>query len=160
MKIIFLDIDGVLVLENSGVPHEEYAHRFDKECVKTLNEILSETNAEIVLTSDWKKIYDIERLNFIFKWNGVAKSPIDVTKDFRNRETEITDYVQRKNVSDFVILDDMNLVIFPKNFVRCNTDEGLKQKDIKEKITLILTLAVEKAAIEMGNYIKKNYPEG
>ncbi len=138
MKTIFLDIDGVLVLNDAGEPHEEHAHPFDKACVAALNEILQETNAIIVLSSTWKKVWDLKRLDFIFKFNGVIKSPLDVTDDLNNREKEITDYVARKNVSDFVILDDMHMDIFPKNFIKCNMHEGLKQEGIKERAISIL----------------------
>jgi hypothetical protein len=138
MKIIFLDIDGVLVLDEAGEPHPEHAHPFDKGCVGALNEILNETNAMIVLSSTWKKVWDLKRLDFIFKFNGVIKSPLDITDDFNNREKEITDYVQRKNVSDFVILDDIHMDIFPKHFVKCTMSEGLKAEGIKARVISIL----------------------
>lgn len=47
MKIIFLDIDGVLNYENSKSKVEE-------EKVKLLKEIVDKTGAEIVLSSDWR----------------------------------------------------------------------------------------------------------
>ena len=68
MKTIFLDIDGVLVLENIEMPEGDTPPLFNKECVKVLNEILSETNAIIVLSSDWRLMWDIKRLDFIFKF--------------------------------------------------------------------------------------------
>ena len=138
LKTIFLDIDGVLVLDETGEPHPENAHPFDKECVTVLNAILNETNAIIILTSTWKKVWDLKRLDFIFKFNGVVKSPLDVTEDFSNREKEITDYVQRKKITDFAILDDMNLVIFPKHFVKCSMQRGLKEEGLKERTIAIL----------------------
>lgn len=138
MKTIFLDIDGILVLDNTGEPHSEHANPFDKDCVKVLNEILNETNAIIILSSTWKKVWDLKRLDFIFKFNGVVKSPLDITDDLNNREKEITEYVSRNNVSDFIILDDVHMDIFPKQFIKCSTAEGLKQEGIKEKAISIL----------------------
>ena len=138
MKTIFLAIDGVLVLDELSELHPEFAHPFDKECVFVLNQILDETNAVIVLSSTWKKVWDLKRLDMIFKFNGVIRSPLDVTSDLNNREKEIIDYVQQNKISDFVILDDMKLVIFPKNFVKCNMSKGLKQYGIKDKIISIL----------------------
>lgn len=134
MKIIFLDIDGVLVLRDAPDDYSENTPPFDPDCVNVFNQILSETNAIIVLSSTWKKVWDLKRLDFIFKFNGVIKSPLDITSDFNNREKEITDYVQRKAVDEFVILDDMELEIFPKNFIQCNMNEGLKQQGIKEQV--------------------------
>ena len=138
MKTIFLDIDGVLVLEDSEESHDDNPPPFDKDCVRIFNEILQETNGIIVLSSTWKKVWDLKRLDFIFKFNGVIKSPLDITEDFNNREKEITDYVQRKAVNDFVILDDMELDIFPKNFIRCNIKHGLKQEGLREQVINLL----------------------
>ena len=143
IKTIFLDIDGVLVLDESGEPHPENAHPFDKDCVAALNEILNETNAIIILSSTWKKVWDLKRLDFIFKFNGVIKSPLDITEDFNNREKEITDYVQRKRITDFVILDSADLVIFPKHFVKCSTHAGLKQEGVKERTISILKKSLD-----------------
>jgi len=75
MKILFLDHDGVICLSNNfgsrykkqkkwgrmkmsmtlrEVPVEFRFDNFDKKAVKVLNEVLTETNAEIVVSSDWK----------------------------------------------------------------------------------------------------------
>ncbi len=55
-NIILLDIDGVLATEESAHQpnHELFAYPFDKECVIVFNEVLKETDAEIVLSSDWR----------------------------------------------------------------------------------------------------------
>lgn len=57
MKVVFLDIDGVM---NHYVSHEEYeSHSVDQmdiydEHLSLLGRIIDETNAEIVLTSSWR----------------------------------------------------------------------------------------------------------
>lgn len=53
MKIIFLDIDGVLALAFGSMKRNNKwdAYPFDKKAVKVLNKILKETGAEIVLSS-------------------------------------------------------------------------------------------------------------
>ena len=142
MKIIFLDIDGVLIIDELlyESPKDD-PPPFNKDCVKILNDILQETNSMIVLSSTWKKIWDLKRLDFIFKFNGIIKSPLDITSDFNNREKEITDYVQRNKVNDFLILDDAQLDIFPKNFIQCQMEYGLKGEGIKERAISILNLA-------------------
>jgi hypothetical protein len=48
MKIIFLDIDGVLCFSHR--PVNGY-FRFNKKCVQNLKRILKKTNADIVLSS-------------------------------------------------------------------------------------------------------------
>ena len=145
MKVIFLDIDGVLATEESSKQpnHEIFSYRFDSNCVSIFNQILAETNAEIILSSDWRLMYnnDLEVLDELFKHNGILKSPIDVTPNLgRNREKEIAFYLESAlyEITDFVILDDTAINGFPKNFVRCNINEGLKQNGIKEKIVSVL----------------------
>jgi hypothetical protein len=159
-NLIFLDIDGVLATEEDSwiPPHELYAYPFNPNCVRIFNAILKETNVKIVLSSDWRLIYqnDLVVLDEIFKYNSVVQSPIDVTPNFireasnevggyirmfnKNREKEITAYIERNynEIDKFVILDDADLKIHPNNFVKCNITEGLKEEGIKEKIIAIL----------------------
>jgi len=47
MKLIFLDIDGVLVTRQLGV--------FDQGLLRNLKHIVDETGASIVLSSDWRR---------------------------------------------------------------------------------------------------------
>lgn len=143
MRYIILDIDGVLATEEcSKQPnHDLYAYPFDKDCVNIFNEILLETDAEIVLSSDWRFMYnnDLEMLDEVFKHNGVIKSPVDVTPKMGDRNKDIQSYIESNThrIKKFVILDDLDLTIFPDNFVRCGLDEGIKKVGLKEKVKAI-----------------------
>jgi hypothetical protein len=146
MKLIILDIDGVLATEEDSFKpnHDLYAYPFDAKCVQIFNEILEITNAQIVLSSDWRLMYnnDLEMLDELFKFNGIIRSPIDVTPNLgRNRDEEIKNYFNKNSnrIKQFVILDDSDLRIYPDNFVRCYINEGLKQLGIKERILSILS---------------------
>lgn len=142
--IIFLDIDGVLATdESSRLPeHETFAYPFDKDCVTVFNEILSITDAKIVLSSDWKLTYnsDLKILDELFKHNGVIKSPIATTPDLGFRHFEITSYLQENSdqINRFLILDDLQLKIHSLHFVRCNSKDGIKGNGIKERCLAIL----------------------
>lgn len=141
MQYIFLDIDGVLATDECSYKpeHELYAYPFDKECVRLFNEILLETDAQIILSSDWRLMYhELETLDLLFKHNGIIKSPIDVTPNLSNRSLEIETYIREKQIKSFVILDDMDLKVFPDRFIRCNINEGIKEAGVKEKIIAIL----------------------
>ena len=119
-------------------------YRFNPGCVKVLNQILKITDADIVLTSDWREDYDLQTLDNIFKFNEVIKSPIDVTDVYSKtmqelekfRASEINDYIYKKNITNYVIIDDLDLSPFvPQNkFIRTINREGIKQSNIKEKI--------------------------
>ena len=145
MKIIFLDIDGVLATEESSkmLWHEEFAYPFDTACVAIFNRILENTSAEIVLTSDWRIGFDndLNALDLLFKHNKVNKSPIDLTPDFgKNRNKEILSYVNKfsNKISSFVILDDIGLKVHSLRFIRTNITEALKQTGIEEKVIAVL----------------------
>lgn len=137
-KYIFLDIDGVLTTisesmdtdnllywkDNSWAKNLNVHYPFNEDCVKILNDILKETGAEIILSSDWRKHRTLEQLDIIFKNNGVIKSPIDITPNYRNnysnfeyaRSVEIVHYIVENtiDINNIVVLDDLNLeMLFP-----------------------------------------------
>lgn len=137
-KIIFLDIDGVIstLYESMEIDNKiywkdnEWARKlnvhypFNENCVTLLNEIIKETDAEIILSSDWRRHKTLEQLDIIFKNNGVIKSPIDITPNYRDhysnfeyaRSIEIVHYIAENtiDINDIVVLDDLNLeMLFP-----------------------------------------------
>ena len=159
-KTIFLDIDGVLATHTEFMRSTRkfrdkfelakelsLPYPFNKKCVEVFNEILDETNAEIVLSSDWRIHWNLEELDKIFKFNDVKKSPIDITgKKYvsitnyaHNRVLEINEYKEKNDVGTFVVIDDMDLdLYFIDNFIKTKNNEGIKQLGIKNKILKIL----------------------
>jgi hypothetical protein len=165
MKIIFLDIDGVLSThkqymmnkkkfwdKNPVAKELKIPYPFDPKCVKIFNEVLDETGSEIVLSSDWKQHWNISDLDRIFKFNGVNKSPIDLTTNdvvsfgniVRNRAYQIGDYIQKNNLTNYVVIDDLNISSFMSitddqdKFVLTDDFEGIKKLSLKNKIIKIL----------------------
>jgi hypothetical protein len=63
-KFIYLDIDGVLSL-GSEINLEStkwgFIHQFNKRAVEHLNEILEKTNADIIISSDWRNHFELEQ---------------------------------------------------------------------------------------------------
>ena len=124
-------------------------YEFNAVCVRVLNEILTLTNAEIVLSSDWRTEWNLQELDNIFKFNKVIKSPIDVTEVCptsisnyaKNRAHEIDIYVQNHpTIEKFVVIDDLDLKPYvPEGtFIRTIEREGIKQSGIKDKILKIM----------------------
>ena len=117
MKVLFLDIDGVILPWYSDVPI--------LETVKALDD-LSQNFDMVVITSDWRLTYSISEIReFFIKW-GFKIVPGDVTRTSQtqsttNRPEEIYDYIVKKGVEDYLIVDD-----FPLAFG--NLDGG-KMKD-------------------------------
>ena len=102
MKIIFLDHDGVICLDNNWgsrkkkqdkwggrklsmslreIPLEYRFDNFDKKAIDVLNEILETTGAEIVVSSDWKAWASIEQMGEYYEMQGIIKKPIAYTKN-------------------------------------------------------------------------------
>ena len=159
--IIFLDIDGVLTTNTEySRPRTKFWAKYDiakqlhipypfnAKCVAVFNSILEEIDVDIVLTSDWKLHYTLEEMDTIFKFNSVAKSPMDTTEispiSFtnydKNRAHEIDIYRQKHKITHYVIIDDLDLEHYvPKErFVKTIEREGIKQSNVKQKILNIL----------------------
>ena len=104
MKVIFLDHDGVICLSTewggrhkkqrefgrkmsqsiSEMPVEMRFDNFNKKAVKILNEILEETDAEIVISSDWKRWATVEEMGEYYESKGIKKKPIAFTPNLKN----------------------------------------------------------------------------
>lgn len=182
MKVIFLDHDGVICLSNNWgnrfkkqkdwggrklsmttleMPVEYRFDNFDEKAVNVLNEILEETGAEIVVSSDWKRWATVEEMGEYYESKGIIKKPIAFTdsilyddyEDFpwhrkcvleQTRSLEIAQYLGLNTViTHWVAIDDLNMSLKIegdkewglKNFVLTPIDnEGIKQTGIKDKI--------------------------
>lgn len=122
MKVIFLDIDGVLItlrsFEQFKIP-TKFAQA-DPACVIQLNRILIETQARIVLSSTWRIGLKSERLpemnrQFI-EW-GVCSEIMDFTPVLEGHSGDVVLSVTRGReietwlnnhpvVKEFAIIDD------------------------------------------------------
>lgn len=125
MKIIFLDIDGVLNSEESIVkyhdeaeaknePYQDYTAIFPEEYMNNLKEIVDKTNAKIVVSSTWrlgfpddshwlKLMYNLEEYNLDKKVIGVTSNR------GRWRCEQIKEWLEANKelgIDNFVILDD------------------------------------------------------
>jgi len=153
MKVIFLDNDGVICLfdnwgsrnkKQKAIPdYEDIApwHRpvaarfdnFDSKAIAVLNDILTKTGAEIVVSSDWRRSADLEELGEYYLEQGICKAPIGLTpvcadiedsKDTmpafrwgdrdeyleRERYVEIMTYLNaHSEITHWVAVDDLNM---------------------------------------------------
>lgn len=187
MKVIFLDHDGVICLStewggrykkrhrggiksnhpNLEMPVEYRFDNFNQKAVKILNEIIEETGAEIVVSSDWKRWANVEEMGEYYESKGIIKKPIDFTPDLgkctwynnwiwspdwdleMTRVIEIKQYlVDHPEVTHWVSVDDLNMGKNGEswkewgldNFVLTpKSNEGIKQSGIKDKILKFLT---------------------
>ncbi|GAB6888474.1 hypothetical protein JCM13304A_19730 [Desulfothermus okinawensis JCM 13304] len=135
MKIVFLDIDGVL---QPSYYQRRFKHDLDKlqaglaqkyndsgflklnkydigavyydwqlKAVENLKTLLNNTGAKIVLSSDWKRGRTLDELKRLFKIHDLDEFLIDTTPNMSNRCEEIEDYLaSHSSIEEFVILDD------------------------------------------------------
>ena len=124
MRVIFLDIDGVLnsvMYENSDRFNENDSNALiDMSRVKLLADIVKATGSEIVLSSTWREDWDKSSdlcgqdgkyLNMCLAKYGLSiidKTPILNYSD--DRRVEILAWLSKHgtDVESFVILDDIN----------------------------------------------------
>lgn len=76
MKILFLDVDGVLNSHKTGG-----IYALKRKCLQRLEKIVKETGCEVVLSSTWRKdAYALKRLRRVLKYRNIVIK--DVTPDF------------------------------------------------------------------------------
>jgi hypothetical protein len=103
MKVIFLDIDGVLNCKSTPNPRQ-LPYIVDTELLMRFERVLASTGAAVVLSSTWR--YDPAGC-FSAEYHGIPF--IDVTPDMpeRPRREEILAWLSRRpEVSRYLVLDD------------------------------------------------------
>ena len=128
MKVIFLDNDGVICLANNWgsrlkkqdkwggmklsmrgreIPLEYRFDNFDQKAVKVLNSILEETDAEIVVSSDWRFHATLDELGDYYKSQGIIKRPISVTEKFHYRDWVEEGFIKPHGEFPWSRMDDL-----------------------------------------------------
>lgn len=127
MKLIFLDIDGVLNTHNDFFEASYYGHEHNKgneilsrANLAVLDRLIDHTGAKIVVSSTWRFHFKNSQLHEMFKARGF-KAPrttfIGQTPDLRMGITSGPEYFRSKeihafledrdDVESYVILDDI-----------------------------------------------------
>lgn len=148
MKIIFLDIDGVM---NSSIGKEPYYADMEKDKLVLLKKLIDETHSSgIVLTSDrrYSHVYMKYFINvlsmFQIPYLGMTRLPLDYRVDPNdNRGKQILDYLTHsaEEITHLAILDDNDEGIselFADNFIKVNKFYGLND-DCFAKTCQLLT---------------------
>ena len=146
MKVIFLDIDGVLVTRNSikyqylNFPDEPNI-RFSKKAVKNLNKLVRLTKAKIVISSTWRLFHSLEKLQNIFEEQKIEGEIISTTsvekatvEEDIPRGQKIADWLEQyPKVKQYVIIDDdvqADCIQFhPYNCVETSYKRGFAPED-------------------------------
>lgn len=133
MKIIFLDIDGVL---NVCFPaRDEFGRLFHPELILNLKRIVDATGAKIVITSTWRSA-GLPEMQRMWKLRHLPGEVIGITpycaqieeEDIEDislkaeRGFEIEEWKIGHSIEAYVILDDDNDMLESQqnNFVKCS----------------------------------------
>ena len=163
MKLIFLDIDGVLNCQSwykkaKAESKTKNNFDFDPGLVKNLNSITDKTGAKIVLSSTWRKGKTLDQLDDLFKEVGITGELIGKTPVLRftnsdmsvPRGCEIQSWIRENkgmigaNVlkwKDYVIIDDDSDMLYwhRKNFFNTDHSGGGLTDNITYRIINFLT---------------------
>lgn len=107
LKVVFLDVDGVLNSETFMLKREELHHQLghadpsrpkrettcecfrlacqiDRDAIARLNRLVAETGAKIVVSSSWRKLLDPPELHRVLVSHGLVGEIIGETPDGHN----------------------------------------------------------------------------
>ena len=146
MKIIFLDIDGVL--NNTLAPGVMHWNSTLTECVDNLNFIVDSTDAKIIVISSWVDDIFFENNNeklarFLYERRLRRGSIIDFRRNGATKEDGITEIVHsNESIESFVIIDD-NPDIVQSEFLKSRhfitqSLMGLTKEDVQKVINLLM----------------------
>ena len=146
IKVIFLDVDGVLNNENHILKlvellgKEQYfqLHKdlgempFDYQSCILLHGLINKTGAEVILSSTWR--ISTEHIEALEKFAGIKikdKTPVSYTK----RGREIQQYLNAHNeITNYVIIDDDDDMLEEQksHFVKVDAKTGLTMAEVVE----------------------------
>ncbi len=166
MKVIFLDVDGVLnsdeyfdktrSLNIQGIEED-----IDIEKIKLLKKAINETGARVVLSSSWRYTRNGQQLKELLSNYQIYA---DSTPFIQNkRGLEIKQWLsENQNIEDFVILDDEIFDSYDDELIKKlikisngnghNFGEGLLPRDIDE---IIKRLGRNKAKDEVNEELER-----
>lgn len=111
--LLLLDIDGVMVPANSWKKPEflnDGFPAFSQKATQALQKIISETSADIVLTTSHKSKYEIKEWESIFKNRNIQVNKINrlcENTNYLNRKEEIINWFDSNDIyKEFIIIDD------------------------------------------------------
>lgn len=135
MKLIFLDIDGVLNSMRSEVVtgKKKTVENLDPVALSLIQKVCEETDAIICLTSNWRFTHYILDLGKKMDLPIIYQTPGSHDND-RDKEIELFLNSCGK-VEKYAVLDDLDLKV--DNFVKVDGDNGVSYDNYLELMKLL-----------------------
>ena len=156
MKVIFLDIDGVLNNEDSDIVYlgEDSVMTggfFCPELVVNLNTVIQHTGASIVLSSTWRLGLSLQKAKKLMVELGIIGELIGITDSINDRHVfrgnEIYKWIcdneglvgKYYEFKEYLILDDDSDMLYwqRNNFVQTDGRKGLTDSNVMESIAIL-----------------------
>ena len=143
-KIIFLDIDGVLVLDQA-----KGKLKFSRDSLINLARIVNETGAQIVLSSSWKNdnrkfkgiINVLKVLKLEDSFYGIVDPilPENEEGSYCRRADEIENWLNNhKEIEKFIIIDDDRDILGSlDNKIIVDSRFGIKEEHVLDAINIL-----------------------
>lgn len=115
MRVLFLDIDGVLndsdFIHHSKYPHLDTLDHLNPECITHLNTIVDRTDCVIVISSTWRILHSLEHIVSLLSEKGFRHPAriIDMTdtdRGIRGQQIHRWLLAHQGLVAGMCILDD------------------------------------------------------
>ena len=147
MKVIFLDIDGVLNHKDTFKQGHKFHGCFgiQPELAQKLNRITDATGAVLVLSSAWRKVRTWEENMEYFKQQGITgkfkgQTPVcDTLSGTSNRGEEIAEWLVFRSewIDSFIVLDDIKVKRYQDRQILTIEDVGLTDEDVEKAIKML-----------------------
>ena len=140
MKLIFLDIDGVL---NTLGNHTQRSCKIDTDKLRLVCGLSKRCRAEIVISSYWRlsAMNDIKKL---FSSEGIEILGATTALSGNKRQKEILDFMDKieDHIEGYVILDDNRYYRkdAKQHLVLTSSSKGLTEEHIKRAETILCRL--------------------
>jgi len=140
MKVLFLDIDGVLNR------YDMFAGRCSREIISDemvarINRVVKETGCSVVVSSSWRLIMSLDELSLLLEEHGfLSEVIIDRTPHIDRRDNEILVWLRdHKDVTKFAVVDDeaSDLTDVKDQLVRTSFDTGILDEHADQLIEML-----------------------
>lgn len=150
-KILFIDIDGVLVTEWSCMQQKRTLGDFNDyepyapKCVEALNKIISAIHPLLIISSNRRFQSDIDTFRKIWDSGGIEYERLAVlesvgegtvfTNSEAEKENDINEYIRRHALDseEYIVIDDENLHV--KNLIVVYGKNGLGMENAGKAIS-------------------------
>ena len=131
MKVLFLDIDGVLncmcpapMQDNDWIDLDEWRYGFNPDLVARLRYVIANTDCKIVISSSWRHHRSYAPYRPDMNWRDVLAEKLRRTRDeiiigetptdsMGQRGREISEWLREHEVESYCVVDDEVVDILP-----------------------------------------------